>query len=74
MTKVTLITFNGCQPTVDLHDALADLIDDGLELSVEKVVVPLPEKAQEMGLFGSPTILIDGEEIQRERRGPPGFY
>jgi hypothetical protein len=75
MKKVSLITFKGCKSTIDLFDQLeARIVEDNLEVEVEMVLVPFPEKAMEMGLFGSPTILINGVELQQERRGPTGFY
>ena len=46
----------------------------GFETKVEMVFVPTPGRAMEMGLFGSPTILITGIEVQPERRGPAGFF
>lgn len=75
MPTIALTTFKGCQPTVDFRHELEDLIDEErLEIHVEIVIVPGPESAQEMGLYGSPTILLDGLEFQEERRGPAGFY
>ena len=75
MPTIELTTFKGCQPTVDLRHELEDLIDEeGLDIELDLVIVPVPESAQEMGLYGSPTILLDGLEFQVERRGPAGFY
>ena len=75
MKHIKLITFRGCQSTVDFHDALEDAIrDDGLDITVELTQVPSPEVAEEYGLYGSPTILVDGQEYQKARRGPAGFY
>ncbi|MGR3221415.1 MAG: hypothetical protein ACUZ8H_16585 [Candidatus Anammoxibacter sp.] len=75
MKKIELITFKGCQSTVDLHSEIEDMIDsENLDAEAEMVLVPSPGKAEEMGLYGSPTILIDGVEVQQERRGPAGMY
>ncbi len=75
MTTIQLMTFKGCQPTVDFRNELEDLIDkEELDIDIDVVMVPAAESAQEMGLYGSPTILLDGVEIQAERRGPAGFY
>lgn len=72
---IRLITFRGCQSTVDFQDALENAIaEDGLDFSVEMVQVPSPESAESYGLHGSPTILVDGAEYQEARRGPAGFY
>lgn len=75
MRNIQLITFKGCQSTIDFRSQLEDLIDrENLDVEVEMILVPTPKKAREKGLFGSPTILIDGLEYQQERRGPAGFY
>ncbi|MGR3178472.1 MAG: hypothetical protein ACUZ8E_10490 [Candidatus Anammoxibacter sp.] len=75
MRKIELVTFKGYQSTVDCHAEIEEMIDsENLDAEAEMVVVPSPEKAEEMGLYGSPTILIDGVEIQQERRGPAGMY
>ena len=75
MKRVKLVTFKGCQSTVDLREALEELIDaEGLDATVELALVPSPEKATEMGLFGSPTILVDGVELHKEHRPPAGFF
>jgi hypothetical protein len=75
MRKIELITFRGWQCTVDFRNQLGELIE-GQKLDVEAAMklVPSPDHAREMGLFGSPTILIDGQEYQQERHGPAGFY
>jgi hypothetical protein len=75
MKKIQLITFKGCQSTIDFRNQLEDLIDkENLNAEVELVIVPSTGKAKEIGLFGSPTIMVDGVEYQQERQGPPGFY
>jgi len=74
-TTVEITTFKGCQPTVDLHTELEDLIEDQrLDIEIALKLVPSPDQAEPMGLFGSPTIRIDGAEFQSERRGQAGFY
>ncbi len=75
MPTIQLKTFKGCQPTIEFRNELEELIDNGgLDVTIDVVIVPAPESAQEMGLYGSPTILLDGVEVQEERRGPAGFY
>lgn len=73
--KVEIIAFKGCESALDLRDQVEDLVDtENLEAEVKLTIVTSRDKAKEMGLFGSPTILIDGQEYQTERRGPAGFY
>jgi hypothetical protein len=75
MTNVQLVTFKGCQSTIDFRTQLEKLIEiQELDIELETILVPSPKKAGEMGLFGSPTILIDGVEYQQDRRGVEGFY
>ena len=75
MSKVQLVTFKGCQSTIDFRTQLEGLIEtEKLDVDIEMILVPSPERATQMGLFGSPTVLIDGVEYQEDRRGPSGFY
>jgi hypothetical protein len=75
MSTIQLITFKGCQSTIDFRNKL-DIVKlpKRKKLTVEMTIVHSQTRAREMGLYGSPTILIDGLEYQKERRGPPGFY
>ena len=73
--KIEIITFKGCASALNLRDLVEDLVETGnLEAEVKLTITPYLDKAKEMGLFGSPTILIDGQEYQMERRGSAGFY
>ncbi len=75
MKSIQLITFKGCKSTLDLRDQIETMVDkDVKDVKVEMVFISSLEKASEMGLYGSPTIIIDGLEYQQERRGPAGFY
>jgi hypothetical protein len=75
MNTIQLITFKGCQSTIDFRNKLENMRTiKGKKVSVEMKVVLSQTKARKEGLYGSPTILIDGIEYQKERRGPPGFY
>lgn len=74
-TRVEITTFKGCQPTVDLQGELEDLIEDqSLDVELVLTLVPSPDQAEAMGLYGSPTIQIDGREVQPKGRGPAGFF
>lgn len=75
MNTIQLITFKGCQSTIDFRNKLENgrSIKEK-KLRVEMKIVLSETKASKEGLYGSPTILIDGIEYQKERRGPPGFY
>jgi 2-hydroxychromene-2-carboxylate isomerase len=73
--RIEIITFKGCESGLDLRDQVEDLVDtQNLEAEVKLTITASRDKAKETGLFGSPTLLIDGQEYQMERRGPAGFY
>lgn len=75
MKKIQIVTFKGCQSAVDFRSEISNLVEaKKLNVEVEMILVPSPEKAGEKGLYGSPTILIDGVEYNQERRGPAGYY
>lgn len=75
MNYIEIITFKGCQFSVDLRNQLENLIcTKNIEIDVKMTIVQMEKKAAEKGLYGAPTILINGNEYQKERRGPPGFY
>ena len=75
MATVKIITFKGCQPTIDFREKLeARLAAENIDAEVQLDLVSSPDSAAERGLYGSPTILIDGVEFQEERRGPAGFF
>ncbi len=75
MTAVKIITFKGCQPTVDFREKLEALVDsEKLDVDITLELVSSPDLAKAQGLHGSPTILVDGVEFQKELRGPAGFF
>jgi hypothetical protein len=73
MKKIHIITFDGCGTARTL---IADLekLQQSENFDLDVTVVPSVEKAGEMGLYGSPTIYIDGLEYQRDKNSSPGFY
>jgi len=75
LTTLELVTFKGCESTTSLRNRIERLAETHrLEIAVRLRVVHSPHHSQENGLFGSPTILMNDVEFQRDRRGPPGFY
>ena len=73
MANILVKTFPGCPAGEELVAELKKYQEkEGFDLAVEKV--PSADLAEEHGLFGSPTILVNGIEYQRGRRGTPGFY
>jgi len=75
MQTIKVITFKGCQTAIDFTQQLTALNKQiNLDAEINTIVVPSPEKAEEMGLYGSPTILINDEEYQKQPFATPGFY
>ncbi|MBU0946945.1 MAG: hypothetical protein KJ804_00510 [Proteobacteria bacterium] len=75
MKKIELLTFKGCQTAIELSRHMANLIAaENIDAEITTIIVPSLEKAIEMGLYGSPTILIDGKEYQKQAVSHPGFY
>ena len=75
MKHLQIIAFKGCKTSIDFHENVYELIrEEGMDVKLELISVPSTKEAMERGLFGSPTILIDGKEYQQERSGPIGFY
>lgn len=72
--QIRIIAFKGCVPALQLHDGLRTRLAGWNTRAVGLVLVPTPDRAEQMGLYGSPTIIADGREFQAERRGPAGFY
>lgn len=63
--KLEFQYFEGCPNHKKLSDNLQEAIK-GLEDKIElkKVLVEVEEKAKQIGFRGSPTLLIDGEDIE----------
>ena len=72
MPEVTLLYFDGC-PSWQLADQrLRDLADE-LDLTITRERVETPEAAVAWGFRGSPTILVDGEDVFAAGDEPVGL-
>ncbi len=70
---VEVITFGGCDTAKTLISELEELKgQETFELVV--TVVQSAEDAESMHLYGSPTVVLNGEEYQKISGGNPGFY
>jgi hypothetical protein len=75
MHTVEIKTMKGCQSSIDFRKYLEDFFrKNHLDIEIIFTLVSSLTKAADAGLYGSPTILLNGTEYQEERRGPPGFY
>lgn len=69
MRSVKVLTFPGCpnhRATVELVRKVAR--DLGVEVEVGEVLVLSPEDAAHFRFLGSPTVQVDGTDIEPERR------
>lgn len=73
--RVSVIAFKGCQFSMDIMAGL-EILDREKTWRVdsELLLVRNIAQAKSMGLYGSPTIIVDGREYQDWRRGPAGLY
>ena len=72
--KIQVLYFQGCpnhMPTVDLaRQVVAEI---GLDAEVEQVEVTSGDDAAEVRFLGSPTVLVDGVDIEPAARGRSDF-
>ena len=63
--RIRLLYFDGC-PSYEhaLHHLRDAISEEGLEASIELVHVKSPEEAERLGFLGSPTIQIDGVDLE----------
>ena len=63
--KVELLYFEGCPHHVQAKELLQKVLDDqGIADPITPVLVDSPERAQETRFLGSPTIHIDGRDME----------
>ncbi len=65
MMKIQLLYFDGCPSWRRAEENLKTAMDEaGITDPIDHVRVETPEKAKELSFPGSPTIRIDGEDIE----------
>ena len=68
--QVQVLYSEGCDhtpPTIDLLNEVASEI--GIELELEKILVSDINQAKELNYFGSPTVRMNGKDIDPDARG-----
>jgi hypothetical protein len=74
LIKVEILFFDGCpnhELTVRLaHDVVADL---GLTAEVREVTVESPEDAETLRFLGSPSVRVNGRDIEPGAQDRSGF-
>jgi hypothetical protein len=71
---VTVLHMEGCAatpPTIDLIDDVAQEMDIPIRLS--KIQVQSPEQASELKFLGSPTVQVNGLDIDPAARDNPNY-
>lgn len=64
-TVIEILTFDGCPNRSTAIELVADLVAQvGVDADVRVVDVPDLESAQRMRFLGSPTIRVDGKDIE----------
>ena len=67
--EVKVIWTQGCRNTMQAIDRVEDVAEElGISLTLDTILVNSLEEAREHKLQGSPTILIDGRDIDPARR------
>lgn len=70
MTKIECLYFEGCPSYKQALDYLKEIIDEEkLDAYIELVLVESPEDAQKVGFQGSPSIIIDGIDLEDKNDG-----
>jgi hypothetical protein len=68
--KIEILYFQGCpnhRPTLErVREVLAQ---EGTAAPIEHVLVLDPREAERLGFLGSPTVRVDGVDIEPEARG-----
>ena len=72
--NVDILFFEGCpnhRPKLEfLHEVIEDL---GIDAVLNHVEIKTPEDVQRLGFLGSPTIRVNGEDIEPARKDDTDF-
>jgi mercuric ion transport protein len=67
--KVQVLYFDGCPHSLPTVELVAETLRaEGIETEVERVFVASAERAQEVEFLGSPTVRINGLDVESEAR------
>ena len=73
--KIRLLAFEGCPGAPVAHERIRKVLaETGIEGEIQVVRVESAEEAARTGFLGSPTVQVDGMDIQVERRGEPSLF
>ena len=67
--KVELLYFDDCPSYETAYNTLVEVLKkEGIEAEIEKVNVKTEKEAQKLRFLGSPTIRVDGKDVERKAR------
>ncbi len=68
--KIRLLAFEGCPNVTEIRDRLAEALEaEGLAMEWDEIEVPDVKTAERERFLGSPSIQIDGQDVEATRRG-----
>jgi hypothetical protein len=68
MKKIEFLYFEGCPSYKKaLENLRAALAEDNIEAEIKLIRVDSPEKAEALGFYGSPSIRVDGVDLEGKR-------
>ena len=73
MIRITLQYFDGCPNWETTDHALAALLAEGWDSTVERELIDSYDQAVKQGFPGSPTVLVDGVDPFAEGEMPPAL-
>lgn len=72
--KVEIFYFAGCPNHVPTAERVRALLEqEGVRAEVEEIEVRTPEQAEALGFLGSPSVRVDGVDVEPEARGVKTF-
>ena len=75
MINVRLLSFEGCPNALPAQELIEAVIHDlGIEASVIHTRVNSEEDADKYQFLGSPTIQVDGKDIEKSRRSEKSLF
>lgn len=64
--KIEFLYFEGCPSHHQAYRLLTEIMKEAhIEVPIERIVVDTPDKALELKFLGSPSIRIDGRDVEK---------
>jgi len=74
MVNIDLIYVEGCSSTPETLNLINEVVNDlGIEAKINTILVENSEQAKQWKFFGSPTVQINGVDIDPEMRNKEWF-